>query len=155
MKQPNKPFGIKFIIGFFMFSFVIWTIGQGGAVVAYDVVSAGDVLQPSRDKVDPVIVEDARAIGLADMFTMMPLFVIAIIGLLREKLFGYVASWLVLGITIYWPIVFLASQYYYKQASIKYFSADMATVALLIIIEIIAIWATIYLYGRWRTLSKQ
>ena len=71
---PRLPLGIKVIIGFHLFSFVIWLIGQTGAVIAYD-TSAKLGLQDPRSLLDPVIVEVNRGIGLADTIIMLPLFI--------------------------------------------------------------------------------
>lgn len=94
------PLGIKIIIGFHLLNILLWTIGQGGAVISYDTIAQWG-LQDSRELIDPVIVEVNRAIGLADMIIMIPLFLIAVIGLWRQKFYGAVFSWLALGITFY------------------------------------------------------
>ena len=78
MQQTTKlPLGLKVIIGFHLFSFVIWLFGQSVAVVDYD-RAAGWGLQDSRARVDPVIVEVNRAIGLTDSIVMLPLFLLLI-----------------------------------------------------------------------------
>jgi len=95
MKQQAKlPFGIKFIVGFFSVSFVIWLFGQTGAVFAYDAIAAWG-LQESRSTTDPALVLVNRAIGLADTIVMLPLFVVAIAGLLQRKFYGAVTRWVV------------------------------------------------------------
>jgi hypothetical protein len=63
-------------------------------------------LQDPRELLNPGIVAVNRGIGLFDMVIMIPLFIIAITGLWRLKFYGAVASWLALGITFYWPVVF-------------------------------------------------
>jgi hypothetical protein len=108
-KGPLLPLGIKIIVGFHVFSFVLWFIGQSGAVVAYDKMAEWG-LQGPRASLDPVIVEVNRAIGLADTIIMLPLFIVAAVGLLRTRFYGAVASWLVFGMTLYWPVVFWISQ---------------------------------------------
>jgi hypothetical protein len=81
MRQRVRiPLGVKFVIGFHLVNIILWTIGQGGAVISYDKI-AGWGLQDARNLLDPAIVEVNRGIGAADMIAIMPLFIIAVIGL--------------------------------------------------------------------------
>ncbi len=140
---------IKLIIGFHLFNIILWTIGQGGAVISYDTVAEWG-MQDARELIDPVIVEVNRAIGLADMLTMMPLFIIAVIGLWRLKFYGAVTSWMVFGFSLYWPVVFFSSQYFYGQAEIKYNPTSISVIGLLSVIMIFSIWASWYLFKNYR-----
>jgi len=154
MTQNGKlPAGIKLIIAFFILSTIAWTFGQGGAVVAYDTVATWG-LQDPRDAIDPAIVEVNRGIGLADMIVQMPLFIIAIIGLWKLKFYGAVASWLVLGTTIYWPIVFWSCQYFYRVEGIKHYTAPASIYIALIVIILFALWASWYLYNNRRLFER-
>jgi hypothetical protein len=148
-KTTKFPLGIKVIIGFHLFNIILWTIGQGGAVISYDVVAQWG-LQDPRAVIDPAIVEVNRGIGLADMMTMLPLFIIAVIGLWRLKFYGAVASWLALGITLYWPLVFLCSQYLYGQAGIKYKPTPISTILFLVALLLFAGWASWYLFKNYK-----
>ncbi len=146
------PLGIKIIIGFHMLNILLWTIGQGGAVISYDIVAKWG-LQDPREVIDPVIVEVNRGIGLADMITMIPLFIIAVIGLWRLKFYGAIASWLALGITFYWPVVFWSSQYFYGQAGIKHKPTQMSVTLFLSLLLLFAIWASWYLFKNHKQLK--
>ena len=77
-QKAKRPLGIKIIIGFHLFNIIMWTIGQGGAVFFYDTVVQWGLQYP-RELIDLVIVEVNRGIGLADMLTMIPIFIIATI----------------------------------------------------------------------------
>jgi len=114
-------------------------------VVAYDTVAKWGMQDP-REALDPAIVEVNRGIGLTDFIVQIPLFLIASIGLMRLRFYGAVAAWLVLGTTLYWPVVFWCSQYFYGKEGIKYQPTAMSTHGILIIILLIAAWAIIYLY---------
>ena len=92
-RDSRLPDGVKVIVGFHVFRFFMWVVGQTGAAVAYDSVAELG-LQDPRAVLDPVIVELNRATGLADTLIMLPMFIVAAIGLLRRRLFGAVASWL-------------------------------------------------------------
>ncbi len=148
-KTKKLPFGIKIIIGFQLLSIFLWIIGQGGAVIFYDTVAKWGFQDP-RELVHPVIVEVNRAIGLGDFIIQIPLFILAVIGLWRLRFYGAVASWLVLGITLYWPVVFWSSQYFYEQTGIKHQSTPMAINAILTLIFVFAVWASWYLFKNYK-----
>lgn len=153
MQKPVKiPLGIKIIIAFHLFNIFLWTIGQGGALISYDTVAKWG-LQDPRDLVDPVIVEVNKGIGLADMVTMMPLFIIAVIGLWRLKFYGALTSWMVFGFSLYWPVVFWSSQYFYGQAGVKHQAIPMSTHVILSLILLFAIWASWYLFKNYKRLE--
>jgi hypothetical protein len=153
MPETSKlPVGIKIIIGFHLLNILLWAIGQGGAVLFYDIVAKWG-LQDSRELLDPVIVEVNRGIGLADMLIMIPLFIIAVIGLWHLKLYGAIASWLALGITLYWPVVFFCSQYFYGQTGIEHKPTEMSVNFILIFLLLFASWASWYLYKNYKLLK--
>jgi hypothetical protein len=153
MRQRMKiPLGIKLIIGFHLLNILLWTVGQGGAVISYDTV-AGWGLQDARRLLDPAIVEVNRGIGAADMIAIMPLFIIALIGLWRLKFYGAVASWMAFGFSIYWPVVFWASQYFYGQAGVRHQPTQTQGYVIPSIIAGFALWASWYLYHRRKDLD--
>jgi hypothetical protein len=153
MTQTSRlPLGIKVIIGFHVFSFVIWFFGQSVAVVAYDKV-AGWGLQDPRALIDPVIVQVNRAIGLTDTIVMLPLFIVAAVGLLRRRFYGAVASWLAFGMTLYWPVIFWCSQAFYAEAGIKHAPTQLSYILLPGGLLLIACWGSWYL-GRNRELFQ-
>lgn len=155
MQTTTKvPTGFKVIIGFHLLSIVVWTIGQGGTLVAYDTVASWG-LQDPRALIDPAIVEVNRGIGLADMLIMIPLFAVAVVGLWRGKKYGAIASWLVLGITFYWPVVALASQFFYRHAGITHHPMPLSTYLILGTVLLFAAWATWYLARNYDTFGDR
>lgn len=143
--EAKRPLGLKVVIGFHLVNLVIWFVGQTLAVVAYDTVS-GWGLQGPRDLLDPVIVEVNRAIGLTDTLVMLPLFVVAIVGLWRERFYGAVASWLVFGMTLYWPVVFWTSQRFFTAAGIRHAPVALSVVVVPAACMLMACWGSWYLY---------
>jgi hypothetical protein len=139
------PVGVKVIIGFHLFSLILWFFGQTMAVVAYDLV-AGWGLQESRLLLDPAIVQVNRAIGLTDTLVMLPLFVVAGVGLVRMRFYGAVASWLAFGMTLYWPLVFWASQGFYSAADIRHAPTTAEQIILPGTLWLVAIWGSWYLF---------
>lgn len=140
-----RPVGLKIVLGFHCFNLVIWFFGQTLAVVAYDTV-AGWGLQDSRELVDPVIVEVNRAIGLTDTLVMLPLFLVAIVGLSKGRFYGAVASWLVFGITVYWPVVFWTSQGFFTAAGIRHLPLALPVLVVPAVCLAMACWGSWYLY---------
>ena len=144
-KQHKVPLGIWMIIGFFVICIIIWVVGQGGAVVAYDTVAAYG-LQDSRASVDPVLVEVNRGIAFADVAVQLPFFVLAIIGLWRLKFYGAVAAWVALGIHMYWITVAWAKQYFYIQAGVKCVPIATSLNVAMVFFFLFSVWASWYLY---------
>ena len=136
--------GLRVLIGFHVFSLIIWFFGQTLAIVAYDTVAEWG-LQGPRDLLDPVIVEVNRGIGLTDTLVMLPLFVVAAFGLSRRRFYGAVASWLVFGMTLYWPVIYWSCQGFYAAAGIAHQPTSMATIILPGALWLIAAWGTWYL----------
>ena len=144
-KQKNVPFGLKLIIGFFILNFLMFVIGQGGAVISYDYVAKLG-LQEARETIDPVIVVVNRGIGLADVLIGAPLFIFAIIGLWRLRFYGAVFSWMVLGISFYWTTVAWAKQSFYIQASLKCQPFDIGVHGVLAFVFVFSVWASWHLF---------
>ncbi len=148
MTQASRlPPGVFLIVGFHLVSLVVWFFGQTLAVVDYDMVAAWG-LQSPRAATEPAAVEVNRAIGLTDTIVMLPLFVPAAIGLLRRRFWGAVCSWLVFGMTLYWPIMFWASEAFYAQAGMRHVPFSLTTAVLPGAIWAIAAWGSWYLFRR-------
>ncbi len=148
MGNQNKiPLGIKFISGFFILSIVLWTIGQGGAVISYDSVAKLG-FQDTRECVDPVIVEVNRGIAFGDVVIQLPLFILAVVGLWRLKYYGAVASWMALAIHLYWTSVAWAKQFFYLNASIKCQPIALSLHGGLAFFFLFSAWAIWYLFKK-------
>jgi hypothetical protein len=143
----SLPLGIRVIIGFHTLSFVLWIIGQTGAVLDYDRVAEWG-LQDPRILLDPAIVEANRAIGLTDTIVMLPLYLVAVVGLLGRRFYGAVASWLVFGMSLYWPVMFWCSQAFYAEAAIEHAPTSMSAVVVPGATALIAAWGSWYLARR-------
>jgi len=135
----DMPLGLKVILGFHVLSFLLWIFGQTGAVVAYDTVADWG-FQDARESVDPTIVEVNRGVGFADTIVMLPLFILAVIGLLRGRFYGAVVSWLVFGMTLYWPTVFWSSQFFFGQSGIKHPPTPLSAVVIPAALMSVAGW---------------
>lgn len=150
MQQAVKlPLGIKVIIGFYLLCIVSWTIGQGGALVLYDTVAKWGLQEP-RESLAPAIVEVNKGFAFADIVVQIPLLVLTTVGLRQRRFYGVVGSWLVLGINIYWPIVIWATQYFFKQAGVKYHPLDTSINGFIVFVFLFAMWASWYLFRNRR-----
>jgi hypothetical protein len=61
------------------------------------------------------------------------------------RFYGAIASWMVLGITLYWPVVAWTEHYFFARAVVKYQPFDVITNGILAIIFLFAGWASWYL----------
>ena len=145
--KKNSPLGIKFIIGFFVLSIIIWIIGQGGAVISYDSVAKLG-FQETRESVDPVIVEVNRGIALGDVVIQLPLFILGVVGLWRLRYYGAVASWMALAIHLYWTSAAWAKQFFYLNASIKCQPFALSLHGVLAFFFLFSAWASWYLFKK-------
>jgi hypothetical protein len=58
------------------------------------------------DLVEQALADVERGVALADIFWALPITIIAVIGLLRKSLLGFVAAMMVFAICVYFPLVF-------------------------------------------------
>jgi hypothetical protein len=148
-RSSRIPPGIWIIIIFHILNLILWTFGQTIAVFNYDLVASWG-LQDQRILIDPATVEMNRGIGAADTIILLPIFLIAIIGLLKQRLFGAIASWMAFALTLYWPVVFWFSQMFFADAGIKHQPLSVAVVILPAVFMVFALWGTWYLTKHWR-----
>ena len=148
MESPHKvPLGIRLIMGFLVLSAAIWVFGQGGALVAYDAVAALG-FQEVPESIDPILVVVNRGIAFGDVAVQLPLFIIAFIGLWRRRFYGAVASWLAMGIHMYWSTVAWAKQCLYLRAGVKCEPFALSFHVVLAFFFLFAVWASWYLCKR-------
>ena len=146
MSSSRKvPAPIWVIIGFLALCIVIWIIGQGGAIVAYDTVAAWG-MQDLRALVDPAVVPVNRGIAAGDVVIQLPLFILALIGLWRLKFFGAVAAWMSLSMHWYWIVTAWAKQAYYTQAGIQSVPISTGLNILMALFIVFSLWASWYLF---------
>ncbi len=99
--------------------------------------------QESATQISEVGVAFWYGFALADLLIYMPLLAAGLFGLWSGKLWGRVLSGAALGITVYWPVVSLASVVAARDAT-GWNLADET--AYWIVLPVIAIWAA---WGLW------
>jgi hypothetical protein len=138
---------LRIIIAFHVLNLCLWLVGQTGAVLFYDTVAAMG-LQDPRDDVDAALVETNRGLGLADTLIPIPLLIMSAVGLYRRKFYGAICSWMVFSWTLYWPMVFFCSQWFYKQNSIKHAPVTAVNAIVPAVFWCFAVWASWHLCRR-------
>ena len=58
------------------------------------------------DAVERALAKESWGVAMADILWPLPISIVALIGLLRTRLFGFVACFMVFAISVYFPIIF-------------------------------------------------
>lgn len=102
------PFGVWIAIIALLLLFLLAWAGQAYSLLNWD--SAVDFgLQNERftgDAVERTWAHESWAVAVADMLWPVPIGIVALIGLLRKKFFGFAAGLMELSIGVYFPLVF-------------------------------------------------
>ncbi len=150
----KRGFVFWFLILFFGINIIILLMAQVG-IVNYDLaVSLGQ--HDNKEWIGETGVAIALGFNVGDLLQEV-FCVLAIIGLFRRKLFGWVTAICELAISIYWPVTF--SAYYFfasKTAAFQMPSSTVVThVVFFIIFILIGISCLIYLVrNRHRFVDK-
>ena len=140
----NRKTGFWILIAIGLLLSVLLLAGQTMALFNYDLtVSLG--LQESVNEVGKVGVAYAKGFGFGDTLIYLPLLFAGIIGLLKNKQWGYLTMFGALAITAYWPMVCLYAVFVDRIAITltpdKYISYSI----LLPLITIYGIWGMWYI----------
>jgi hypothetical protein len=126
---------------------ILFLFGQTLGVFDYDLaVSIG--MQESESEIGKIGIAFAKGFGFADTVIYIPLFLIGIIGLIKNKRWGKYSMFGALAISVYWPIVHLYA-IFIDRISItlnpdKYISYPI----ILSLIIIYGLWGMWYLYKK-------
>ncbi|MFC1887368.1 hypothetical protein ACFLYK_01010 [Candidatus Cloacimonadota bacterium] len=101
-----------------------------------------------RENVDPVMIETSKGIAFADVVIQLPFFILAAIGLWRLRYYGIVASWIGLGINLYWITIAWAKQYLYLNASFECEPFPLALHGILSFFFLFSFWGIWYLFKK-------
>jgi hypothetical protein len=166
--SPTRPCGLGVVVVFLTVHLML-VIFPAWAYFQYDFVSATLHLEEPRVFTDEAVVQANRAIGLTNLVWVLPINVCSIVGLCcccccggrhgnlewddRQRqqrgivppTWAFTASYMVLGVAIYWPIQFLSSRLTYTLAGIDHVHLHGSDLATLIIVLLLAAWSTWYL----------
>ena len=108
--SASLPPALKCILCFLIIHLIIITT-QVWAVFDYDKIASYKLQEP-RILADEAVVQSNRAIGVGDI-SVMTLNVAAIVGVSRQRWYGVVCTFMVLGVALYWPVNFVATRFTY------------------------------------------
>ena len=105
---------------FFLILHLLIVVTQVWAVFDYDRVASYKLQEP-RVLADEGVVQSNRAIGIGSALVVLPLNLLAIYGNLCRKgaAWNTHATCALLGLSTYWPVVFLASRYTYPSGEVR------------------------------------
>ena len=66
----------------------------------------------SGDQVEKALANVEKGIALADLFWALPLTIIALIGVLKKRLIGFIAAMMDFAICVYFPLFFAFQRWY-------------------------------------------
>lgn len=104
---PGRPIGIWIAIIALMFTLLAWLM-QFYSLIDWEGAIELGVQNESfnGEPVEQALANIERGVALADMFWPLPLTIIALIGLIRKKLFGLIAAMMDFAICVYFPLFF-------------------------------------------------
>jgi hypothetical protein len=104
---PGRPVGLWIAMVALFFTLLAWIMQFYSLLDWEGAIRLG--LQNESFNSDPVeqaLANVERGVALADMFWPLPLTIIALIGLIRKRLYGLVAAMMDFAICIYFPLFF-------------------------------------------------
>ena len=133
---------------------LFYLLGQTTAVFFYSFPESIGLQEP-MDEITEVGVALNKGFGLGDTLIYSPLFIIGIIGLLKDKVFGIYCMTGALAITAYWPVVALSTLYFAKGSPGWGFTDYTSYTILLTLITLYGVWGIWFLYSRYGRTTTQ
>ena len=141
----EKSLGFRTLIFIGIFLNIMLVAGQTFSLIDYDLtVSLG--LQESAAEITDAGIAFAKGFAFGDTVLYIPLFVLGIVGLLKQRPWGFFSMFGALAVTAYWPAVNLFAVYAGRDtmhlAADKYISYSI----LLPLIALYGLWGMWFLY---------
>ncbi|MBT8264253.1 MAG: hypothetical protein KJN75_02850, partial [Muriicola sp.] len=105
-------------------------------------------MQESEGEIGKIGIAFAKGFGFADTVLYIPLFLIGIIGLCKNKRWGKYAMFVALAISVYWPIVHLYAIFIDTVSITLYPEKYIYYPILLSLIILYGLWGMRYLYKK-------
>lgn len=124
---------------------IFYLLGQTMTIINYDfTVTHG--LQESQKEITAVGIALNKGFGFGDTLFYIPLFIAGIIGLFKRKAWAIYFMFGAMAITIYWPIVSLATLFYAQSTPGWSFTDYTSYSIILSMIVIYGVWSLYFLY---------
>ena len=149
----KQKVGIRVLTGFGILLNIMYLLGQTMAFINYDFTVSIELQEPVTE-ITAIGVALNKGFGVGDTFFYMPLFIIGIIGLLKRNTWGVYAMFGAMAITVYWPIVCLATVFFAKGAQGWHFTDYTAYSILLLLIAVYGLWGLWFLFKNRRLLIR-
>ncbi len=144
-EYKGRPFWILISIASVLVLMLL--AGQTLGVFNYDLaVSIG--MQESENEIGKIGIAFAKGFGFSDTVIYIPLFLIGIIGLLKNKRWGKYSMFGALAISIYWPIVHLYAIFIDMESITLNSEKYIFYPIILSLIIIYGLWGMRYLYSK-------
>jgi len=141
----NRSTGFWVLFFFAILILLMLVSGQLMSIVNYDFAVAYS-LQESVDVVGEMGVAFNKAFGVGDTVIYLPLLLLGLIGLWRQKKWGVLAMLGALSITAYWPIVNIFFLFFASGLPGFHFTDYASYTIILSLISIYGLWGIWYLY---------
>lgn len=149
----RKSPGFRVLITLGVFLTFMFVAGQTLSLIDHDLtVSLG--LQESEAEISDVGVAFARGFAFGDTIFYIPLFVIGVIGLLRNTPWGVFSMVGAMAITVYWPVVHLFAIFDGKDVMRLSFEKYVAYSIVLPLIAAYGLWGMWFLYANRKKLAS-
>ncbi len=149
----KRSTGFWFLIGIGILLNIIYLLGQTMAIVNYGFTVSIDLQEPVSE-ITQIGVAINKGFGFGDTVFYIPLFIIGIIGLFKKSAFGLYAMFGAMAVTVYWPVVSLATLFYAKGAPGWHFTDYTSYTVTLSLIAIYGLWGFWFLYKNSGKLVK-
>ena len=126
---------------------VFFLAGQSLGVFNYELAVAIG-MQESDSEIGKIGIAFAKGFGFADTVLYIPLFLMGIIGLLKDKRWGKYAMFAALALSVYWPIVHLYAIYIDRISITLHPEKYIYYPIILSLIIIYGLWGMRYLYKK-------
>lgn len=114
------------------------------AIINYEWTVSVELQEPEIEITEIGVVFN-KGFGMADTFIYIPIFIIALIGIFKEKIFGIFFMFGFLSITAYWPVVCLSAVFFANGSPNWHFTDYTFYSIILSLITIYGIWGIFYL----------
>jgi uncharacterized membrane protein YqaE (UPF0057 family) len=132
---------------------IIYFFGQTMAVINYELTVYLELQEPAEE-ITEVGVALNKGFGIGDTIVYIPLLILGIIGMIKRKFWGLFSMAGALSITIYWPVVCLATLLFSENTPGFTFTDYTSYSIILSLISVYGFWGMIFLYKNRKEIIK-